>query len=138
MSYKGKSSVAAFAAIALVYGLYFAWAMGSGKNSTEVLVHMIGTVVALTIILTIIEIGIAVWELRLGRLALARDERDNLNSTRSARNAYYVLLALIVPTPILVLTPIPPNVTANVLLAILVVAELVNYGSRAVYDLRGR
>ena len=49
-----------------------------------------------------------------------------------------MLLALIVPTPILVLTPIPPNVTANVLLAILVVAELVNYGSRAVYDLRGR
>jgi hypothetical protein len=48
-----------------------------------------------------------------------------------------VLLAMIWVAPLLALSGAPATLTANAILGMIVLAEMVNFGSRVVYDARG-
>jgi len=137
MSYTTKSSMAAFAALVIVYGAYFAWAWPSGHRAPDVVVHMIGAAILLTVIMIALEVAIAVNALRtrepLGRI----DERDTIIGLRSARNGYYTLIAMFWCVPFVALAGASPVLLANLCLGMLVVAEAVHFGSRMVYDSLG-
>lgn len=137
MSYSGKSSAAAMAAIAAVYGTYFLWAREPGRGPFEVLTHMIGAIIAIAIIATVLEILIAISIRRSGSSPHRTDERDSLIGARSARNGYYALLSMIWILLFLALRGASGVLIANSLLAMIVLAELVNFGSRVFYDGRG-
>lgn len=68
------------------------------------------------------------------------DERDRLIATRASRNAYFVLfigvlimIGMIVAGDLKNDPGITPVMSANLLLLAVVVAELVNFGSRLFY-----
>ncbi|HEY5411023.1 MAG TPA: hypothetical protein VIJ94_09895 [Caulobacteraceae bacterium] len=131
MGYKAKSSLAGLAALALVYGSYFLWALAPGHTAHDDLAHMVGAAIGLTIILIILEIIIAVRD----RSPAARvDERDSIVGLRSARNGYYALVGMIWWVPIVALLGAPAVLLANLSLGMLVLAEMVHFGSRVIYD----
>jgi hypothetical protein len=136
MGYKGKSAAAAAAAIAVVYGAYFWWARNAATTA-DVLAHMIGAIVAVAVIATVLEIVVAVIDRRAASSGSRTDERDRLIATRGARNGYYVLLSMIWVAPLLALSGAPSTLTANAILGMIVLAEMVHFGSRVVYDARG-
>ena len=136
MSHAGKSAAAAFVVIGLVYGLYFTWALTLDHVSPNIFVHMLGAVLGLAIALAAVEIAIAFWEIYRGG-ADVKDERDARNGAKSARNAYYVLVSMVWAAPFIVLAQPPVQLSANALLAMLVIAEMAHFGSRAFYDLHG-
>ena len=137
LTYRGKSAAAAASAIAAVYGAYFLWAARGNASASSLMAHMIGAVVAVAIVATALEIFIAIADRRGAAAGRRTDERDLLIGTRSARNGYYALLATMWAAPVLVLSGAPPALNANAILAMIVLAEIVNFGSRVVYDLRG-
>lgn len=131
MSYKAKSSLAAMAALALVYGAYFLWARSPGRTAPESLAHMVAAAIAMAIIVIILEIVIAVRDRNsAGRM----DERDRIIGLRSTRNGYVALIAMIWWFPLVALLGASPVFLANLSLGILVAAEAVHFGSRVVYD----
>ncbi len=137
MGYKAKSAAAAAVAIAFVYGVYFLWAARSAPTGSDVLAHMIAAIVAVAVIATVLEIVVAVIDRRAASSGSRTDERDRLIATRGARNGYYVLLSMIWVAPLLALSGAPSTLTANAILGMIVLAEMVNFGSRVVYDARG-
>lgn len=137
MSYKSKSALAALTALVVVYGAYFLWACVPGRPAPVVLVHMVGAAIGLVLILTALEIAIAIGNRKALQSAKWTDERDNSNGLRSARNGYYVLAGLIWTAPFIALAGAPPVLLANLCLGMLVAAEAVQFGSRVVYDRLG-
>jgi hypothetical protein len=137
MSYKAKRSLLAVVAIMLSYGIYFLWAGRQGHAPQDFLSHMIGAFILLATMMILLEIAIAVQDRASARSAGIVDERDRLNDLRSARNGYYVLVSLSWLTPFALLNSASPILVANLLLGILVIAEIVHFSSRVVYDLRG-
>jgi hypothetical protein len=137
MTYTAKSSTAALAALVVVYGLYFAWAWPPGHRAAEVVAHMIGAAILLTAIMAALEIAIALDGLRRRERAGRIDERDAIVGLRSARNGYYALIAMIWCVPFVALAGASPVLLANLCLGMLVVAEVVHFGSRIVYGSSG-
>jgi hypothetical protein len=133
MTYATKSSLAALGALILVYGGYFLWALPVGRRTPEVLAHMIGAVILMTVIMIAAEIAIALDELRRDQSAGRTDERDRIVGLRSARNGYYALLAVVWFVPFAVLAGMSPIVLANLSLGMLVAAEAVRFASRIIY-----
>ncbi len=136
MSVRARSAAMMTAAIGVIFGLYFLWSSTGPRTVGDSLVELIGTIVLLTAVITVFEIIVAIAHRRRRGESLA-DERDALISARSARNGYFALLAGLWVTPILALTGAPGLLTANFTLGMIVLAEMVNFGSRVVYDLRG-
>jgi hypothetical protein len=136
MGYKGKSAAAATGAMALVYGGYFLWARAADHSAGSVFAHMVLAIVLLAGIMVVLETGLAIAASR-HRPALQADERDALIAARSARNGYYALLSCLWCAPLLSLSGAPAILTANCILGMMVLAEMVHFGSRVVYDLRG-
>jgi hypothetical protein len=137
VGYKGKSSAAMAAAMLAVYGGYFLWASRPGLRPADVLAAMVATIVALAVLATVLEIVIQITERRARAAGRMSDERDIRNAARGARNGYYALLAVIWVAPVIVLLGSPALFTANCLLGMIVFAEVVHFGSRALYDARG-
>lgn len=136
MGYKGKSAAAATIAMALVYGGYFFWASTPGRTEANVFSHMVLAIVLMVVIIVVLESGLAIAAARQ-RAALQADERDALIAARSARNGYYALLSCLWCAPLLALSGAPATLTANCILGMMVLAELVHFGSRVVYDVQG-
>jgi hypothetical protein len=134
MSYKGKAAAAAILAIAMVYGAYFWGAPGVSADRYVVMAHMASTVILLVVVIIVLHVTMAIADKQPSHLA---DERDALNAARAARNGYYTLLSFIWSGPIIVLFGTPAPVTANIILAMMVLAELVHFASQVFYDLRG-
>jgi len=134
MSSKGKTAAAAVLALIVVYGAYFWGAPPDSASGMTVLAHMAATVVQMIIIMVVLSVIMAIAGRQARHMA---DERDALIAARSARNGYYALLSGIWCAPILVLSGVSTILTANILLAMLVLAELVHFGSHVFYDLRG-
>jgi hypothetical protein len=134
MSSKGKAAAAAVLALLLVYGAYFWGAPPDSASGMTVLAHMAATVVQMIIIMVVLFVIMAIAGRQARHVA---DERDALIAARSARNGYYALISCIWFSPILVLSGASTILTANILLAMLVLAELVHFGSHVFYDLRG-
>ncbi len=137
MSYTTKSSIAAFAALMVVYGAYFAWAWPSGHLAADVVVHMIGAAILLAVIMIALEVAIAVNALRTREPVGRRDERDAIVGLRSTRNGYYTLISLFWCVPFIALAGASPILLANLCLGMLVVAEAVHFGSRIAYGYSG-
>ena len=137
MSYKAKSAAVAAVAMAVVYGAYFLWVARGAPTGADVLAHMIGAIVAVAIIATVLQIVVAVIDRRAAASGSRTDERDRLIATRGARNGYYALLSMIWVAPVLALSGAPSTLTANAILGMIVLAEMVHFGSRVVYDARG-
>jgi hypothetical protein len=137
MGYKGKSAMAACGATILVYGAYFLWAAAPGHSAASILAHMIAAILGMVAVMVTLEIAMAVLAARRGAGLLQADERDALIGARSARNGYYALLSLIWLVPVLALSGATAAQTANGVLAMIVLAELVHFGSRVMYDVQG-
>src|SRR5271165_4934792 len=103
MNYTTKSSIAAFAALVVVYGGYFVWAWPPGHPAADVLEHMIGAAILMTMIMVALEIAIALNSRRTSEPAGRIDERDAIIGLRSARNGYYTLIALVWCVPFVAL-----------------------------------
>jgi hypothetical protein len=136
MSVRARSAAMMTAAIGVIFGLYFLWSSTGSRTVGESLAQLIGTIILLTVVITVFEVIVAIANRRRRGESLA-DERDALITARSARNGYFALLAGVWVTPVLALTGAPGLVTANFTLGMIVLAEMVNFGSRVVYDLRG-
>ena len=135
MSYRTKSSLAALLALGLVYGAYFLWAGRPGHSPSDILHHMIGAVVILTVVMIGLGVAIALRDVAVKRSSGVVDERDRAIELRSARNGFYALMGLLWLAPFVALAGVSPVLMANLSLAVLVVAEMVHFGSRAAYDL---
>jgi hypothetical protein len=134
MSYKGKAASASMLALAVVYGAYFWDAPGVDASGMTVLAHMAATVVQMVVVMIVFYIIMAIADRKPRHMA---DERDAVIGARAARNGYYTLLSLTWVAPILVLSGSPNIIIANILLGMIVLAELVHFGSHVFYDLRG-
>jgi hypothetical protein len=118
----------------VVYGAYFAWALTPGHDEIAVCTHMAFTVVALLVLTIALQIAIALNARRLGRDSGQTDERDRLIAARSARNGYFTLMAGLWAMPFVALYDVSPVLMANCLLALTVLGEATQLGSRALYD----
>jgi hypothetical protein len=136
MSFRSRSAAATVVAIAVIFGVYFWSSSAPGIMSGQVLGELILTIIVLTVVITVFEIAVAIVHRRRRGERMA-DERDALISAKSARNGYFTLLAGVWYTPVMALTGAPALAIANFTLGMIVVAEIVNFGSRVVYDLRG-
>lgn len=134
MSYKSQSALAALLALSVVYGGYFAWAAGAPRPPGEILWGLVGTVVALTVILVVLETALAVRAHLMRQGGHRADERDTLNELRSARNGFFAVMGLVWLTPVAALAGGAPVLIANLALAAMVLGEAVHFGSRVVYD----
>jgi hypothetical protein len=137
VTYTTKSAIAAFASLIVVYGGYFAWAWPPGHPAGEVLAHMIGAAILMTMIMVALEIAIAINSRRAGEPPGRIDERDTINGLRSVRNGYYALIALVWCVPFVALAGASPILLANLCLGMLAAAEAVHFGSRIVYGSAG-
>ncbi len=137
MNYTTKSAIAAFPALVVVYGGYFAWAWPPGHRAADVVAHMIGAAILMTMIMVGLEIAIAIHGRKTGEQAGRIDERDAIIGLRSARNGYYALIALVWCVPFVALAGASPILLANLCLGMLVAAEAVHFGSRIVYASSG-
>jgi len=134
MSYTGQRSLAALAAILLVYSTYFVWASAPGRDAHAVFSHMAGTVIVLVIVLIALEIGVAIITARTGQKT---DERDRAITARAARNGYFAVFSGLWVMPLLALAGASPILLANCLLGLMVFAEAVHFASCALYSRTG-
>ena len=51
VNYATKSSLAAFGALVVVYGVYFVWAWSPSHRAADVVAHMIGAAILMTVIM---------------------------------------------------------------------------------------
>jgi hypothetical protein len=131
MSFREKSAGITLLCLVAVYGGYAVWALSGARSIPDSEVALVLTAVLMVASMTAIHIVAAILA---GREAGApRDERDRSIGWRSARNAYYTLMTCIWVSPAInILQPGAVGVL-NAVVATIVVAEMVNYGSRIVY-----
>jgi len=148
LSFREKSIGITVISIFLVYGYYFLTFFNSAETVTAgaFIARMIGVVVVLIVIEVVLNILVGVTNVRSANEYGSTDERDKRVSSQSCRNAYYIIcpgaLALIVHIlagdlmndPGALFTPL---MSANLLLLIVVIAELVKYCSQLFYYRRG-
>ena len=137
MSFKTKISLAAVVALLLVYGAYFLWASRPGHSGPEIFVHMVGAAILLAVLMIALAATIAVLDVLVARSGGVVDERDRANELRGVRNGYYALAGLIWLAPFIALAGASPLLLANLCLGVLVLAEIIHFGSRVAYDLLG-
>jgi len=135
MSFREKSAAITLFCLLAIYGGYAVWALGAARSipaSEEALVAAALGMVAAVVIIHILAAALS-W-----RDAQARaDERDRSIGWRAARNGYYTLMSCIWISPVMNL--LHPGATGllNSIVGAIVLAEVVNYGSRFFYYRRG-
>lgn len=142
LSFQEKSVWVSLIAIVVVFGYHFSEVFGTTEVTTsgDLVVRLIGVIIMLVVIEIALHILIAVSEIQDAADGGAMDERDRLIATRASRNAYFVLfigvlimIGTIVAGDLKNDPGITPVMSANLLLLAIVVAELVNFGSRLFY-----
>lgn len=142
LSFQEKSVWVSLIAIVVVFGYHFSEVFGTTEviTSGDFVVRLIGVIIMLVVIEIALHILIAVSEIQDAADGGAMDERDRLIATRASRNAYFVLfigvlimIGTIVAGDLKNDPGITPVMSANLLLLAIVVAELVNFGSRLFY-----
>jgi hypothetical protein len=149
LSFREKSILISLCAILYVYGNYFAGLLNGAENTSlgAMLGSMIGVVIALVIIEVILHIVIAVFNPEDTKTE-ARDERDRAVNNRASRISYLLLSTgvVIILSRVLIrgamdeagdLIEVTLYEVANLLLLLLVLSELVNYGAQLYYYRRG-
>jgi hypothetical protein len=144
LSFQEKSVWASLIAIVAVFGFHFYKVFGPAQaiNTADLLVRLVGIVIVIVIIEIVLHIIIAMTAARDAEVGGAMDERDVLVATRAYRNAYMVMFVGVIYMLGYVIAgdlnagsrwTVNAVNSANLLLLILVVAEIVNYGSRIFY-----
>lgn len=143
-SFREKSAAVSLLAVLGTYGCYFySVLLGSGPGSAgEMLGLMIGLVVVLVVIEVVFHIVVAAFNPR--EAEAAADEREKLISLKSYRAGYLVLVAGVLLTlgRLLFGSVVEPESvslleTANLLLLILVLAEVTCYAAQLYHFRRG-
>jgi hypothetical protein len=148
LSFQEKSHWASLFAIVGVFGYHFHNVFGAVEAITtvELMVRLIGVIIVIVVIEIVLHIVIAVTAIKDAEDGGALDERDVLVNTRAFRNAYVVLFIGVLHMIGYVIAgdlsseprwEVTPANTANLLLFVLVIAEIVNYASRLYYYRRG-
>jgi uncharacterized membrane protein len=148
LSFQEKSVWASLVSIVVVFGYHFYQVFGSEAAMTgpEIVARLAGTVVVIIVIEIVLHILIAVINPEDTKERGRGDERDSLVAVKAYRNAYIVLLVAVLLMIGYVLTGDPgtdpqqiptPAMTANLLLFCMVIAEIINYGSRIYFYRRG-
>ena len=131
MSFREKSSILVLAALVVVFLGYFARTLGA--TLAVAIPEFIGSVVLLILIMIVGHIVIAVYHSPLDEVDEAMDERDSAIELRSVRNAYYTMVIGFWAIPVLLILSFPALIIANTWFAILVLSEVVKYGSVVAY-----
>ena len=147
LSFQEKSVWASLIGLIAVFGFHFNNSFGNLElTAQQMLVRLIWVIASLVIIEIISHIIIAVTSIKDAQAGATPDERDTLISIKAGRNAYYLLticvLGLIIHWVVYELIEtsdvvITSTYHANMLLLALVIAEIMNYGSRIYYYRRG-
>ncbi len=145
LSYQEKSVWGSLLAIVLAYGYYFAGVLrDSAKSGDESLGRLIIAVIVIVAIETVYHLVLEVQGDRE-----TKDERDVLIESRAYRNAYYCLyggagllmtaalgLSLVSGVPSLSVA-ITPYLILNVMLLLMVLAEVAKFCTQLFYYRRG-
>ena len=148
LSFQEKSVWTSLIAIIAVFGYHFYKVFGAVEaiSTAELVVRLVGIIIIIVIIEIVLHIIIAVTAIKDAEDGGALDERDVLINARAFRNAYVVLFIGVLHMIGYVIAgdlnseprwEVTPANTANLLLLVLVVAEIVNYASRLYYYRRG-
>lgn len=128
MTFREKSAAITVAGLLLIYGIY-GWRLAQGPMPMPQAVALLTGLIALQVVLMITAHGAAA----LLRRPEKPDERDRLVDLRGLRNGYFVLAAAVVGVMVLALAGASTLTVVNALLAGLVAADVVRYGSQLVY-----
>jgi len=148
LSFQEKSHWASLIAIVGVFGYHFYNVLGADEAITtvEFMVRLIGVIIVIVVIEIVLHTVIAITAIKDAEDGGALDERDVLVNHKAYRNAYFVLFIGVLHIIGYVVAgdingglrwQVTPANTANLLLLVLVVAEIVNYASRLYYYRRG-
>ncbi|MGA2904178.1 MAG: hypothetical protein ABSD98_10130 [Candidatus Korobacteraceae bacterium] len=147
LSYQEKSILGTLLAMLVVYGYYFANALRHAGES-EFNGHSIGRLMFAVIAIVVIEIVYHIV-LALESKPEPKDERDILIEGKAYRNAYlllatgaslviaYAIVVSLVGAVALTRTIITPFLTANLMLLLMVLAELMKLFTQLFYYRRG-
>jgi len=148
LSFQEKSIWVSVIAILVVFGYYFIsiFSAAGSMTSAETIFRFIGAIVILVIIEITLHILIAVTDVKGAEEHDVVDERDRLVAIKANRNAYFVLtigvFTLIGHFVASEMARYPgpdftPLMSANLLLLIVVSAEIVNFSSQLYYYRKG-
>ncbi len=126
-----KSAALIFAALAIIYFGYFLIAPSAPLAAA--LPMLIGTVVLLVIVMIIGHTLIALFHYPIDEVDAEPDEREEAIRLRSARNAYYLLVAGMWALPAALLLDVGTVQVIQLWLALMVLSEMVYYGSILAY-----
>lgn len=148
LSYQERSALASLAAVLIVFGVYFSTVFGllseDQLNAIPALAVMIVAVIALVIIEIVFQIAVTI-----PAGAPDADERDKLISAKAARNSGVALGAGVLTTIIAILVSeirggigdamfrLTPVVIAQILVLLIVVAQIFEYLSQLYFYRRG-
>jgi hypothetical protein len=127
MTFREKSAALISATLCLVFVSYFARTWNATFDAAVPV--FIGSIVLIVVIMIIGHIVIALLHSPLDEVEAASDERDRQIELHSVRNAYYALAVGIWIVLVLAVSSARPMVIANTALAVVVLAEVVKYGS---------
>jgi hypothetical protein len=131
MSFREKTAWISMATMLGIYGSYFWRLYRSGARITsEQTGGLLGTVIAIAIIQTVLMIGVSVMTPKEAQAP--RDEREKLIDMRATRFAYAVLAGSVACACFFGGFHPPIVFSTNVLLFILVVAEVLRSGCQIV------
>ena len=132
MTFREKSAAACLAILALAFGAYAWWAWSTPASLGGAVAMLAGAVVAQVVAMIAAHILF-----RFEGRPEAADERDRMVERLSQRNAYWVLFSALWGVIGLVILAAPGLLVFYALVAVVVAAELVRYGSQLVYYRRG-
>ena len=122
-----KSAWLVLLGLVVVFAMYFARIVSAPVQQS--LGAFVGAISLLIVLMIVGHIVIALFHAPIDDLDEPEDERDRAISLRAIRNSYYMLAAGFWTMPVVIIAPLPMLTALNVWLAILVLAEIVHYGS---------
>ena len=137
LSYEEKSILGSLLAVAVVFGYYFASVLRDmNRPDFNGASLPLGRLVLAVIVIVVIEIVYHIL-VALGSKPEPKDERDNLIACKAYRNAYFLLAAGIFFVMSAVMLEVKPFLTVNLVLFVMVAAELMKFLTQLFYYRRG-
>lgn len=132
MTFRERSAAACVAITAVTFGAYGLWAIQAPRSTGQAVAALVAVIAAQIVLQIAAHILFAV----IGPREPA-DERDRAVQHAAQRNAYWVLFTALWIVLGLAILEAPNVAMVYGLVAVIVIAELVRYGSQLVYYRRG-
>lgn len=134
MSFREKSALLTIVTMIVAFGIY-GWRVVQGPvGPVEQFGLLVGVVVAQVVLIAGGHILLAIASRRMPE---PRDERDRMVELRSAHNGYFVMITGLFAMMAVVFFGASAVNVINGLLGVVVLAEIVRFGSQLVYWRRG-